>query len=125
MDTITNIQTTTTDGQGRPHGLRAVGMAEDLAVRTIRMTRTIRGHRDLVDQLTRAIESVALNLAEGSGRAGRDRTYHYTVACGSAGESATAIRLLAAYGAISAACADDLIARIDGVRAICWRLSRR
>ncbi|HNZ02755.1 MAG TPA: four helix bundle protein [Myxococcota bacterium] len=125
MDTITNIQTIMTDRQGRPHGLRVVSMAEDLAVRTIRAVQTVRGHRDLVDQLTRAIESVALNLAEGSGRAGRDRIYHYTIACGSAGESATAIRLLAAYGAIPAACADDLIARIDGVRAICWRLSRR
>jgi len=125
MDTITNIQTTTTDGQGRPHGLRVVSMAEDLAVMTIRAVQTVRGHRDLVDQLTRAIESVALNLAEGSGRAGRDRIYHYTVAYGSAGESATAVRLLAAYGAISAASADDLIVRIDGVRAICWRLSRR
>ena len=125
MDTITNTQTTTTDRQGRPHGLIAVGMAEDLAVRTIRTVQTVRGHRDLVDQLTRAIESVALNLAEGSGRAGRDRSYHYTVAYGSAGESATAIRLLAAYGVIPAACADDLIVRIDGVRAVCWRLSRR
>ncbi|HQP95969.1 MAG TPA: four helix bundle protein [Myxococcota bacterium] len=125
MDTITNIETTTTDRPGGFHGLVAVGMAEELAVRTIRLTRTIRGHRDLVDQLTRAIESVALNLAEGSGRAGRDRAYHYTVAYGSAGESATAVRLLAAYGAISAACADELLGRIDSVRAICWRLARR
>ena len=125
MNTINNIQTLTTDGQGRPHGLRVVSMAEDLAVMTIRAVQTVRGHRDLLDQLTRAIESVALNLAEGSGRTGRDRAYHHTVAYGSAGESATAIRLLAACGAISGECVDDLIARIDGVRAICWRLSRR
>ncbi len=125
MDTNSNIQNTRDDGQGRPHGLRAVGMAEDLAVRTIHAVQTVRGHRDLVDQLTRAIESVALNLAEGSGRAGRDRTYHYTVAYGSAGESATAVRLFVVYGVIPAARADDLIFRIDGVRAICWRLSRR
>ncbi|HPB51394.1 MAG TPA: four helix bundle protein [Myxococcota bacterium] len=125
MDTITNIQNTTTDRLGQTHGLRAVAMAEDLAIRTIRAVQTVRGHRDLVDQLTRAIESVALNLAEGSGRAGRDRIYHYTVAYGSAGESATALRLLAAYGVISNASADELIGRIDRLRAICWRLSRR
>jgi len=100
-------------------------MAEDLAIRTIRAVQTVRGHRDLVDQLTRAIESVALNLAEGSGRSGRDRSYHYTVAYGSAGESATAIRLLAAYGVISTACAEELLDGIDGIRAIWGRLPRR
>ncbi|HNZ04625.1 MAG TPA: four helix bundle protein [Myxococcota bacterium] len=125
MNTINSIQTATTGRQGRTHGLHVVGMAEDLAVRTIRTVQTVRGHRDLVDQLTRAIESVALNLAEGSGRAGRDRIYHYTVAYGSAGESATAVRLLAAYGVIPNEQADELLGRIDNVRAVCWRLSRR
>ncbi|HPB51745.1 MAG TPA: four helix bundle protein [Myxococcota bacterium] len=124
MDTITNTQFRT-DGQGRPRGLRVVRMAEELSVAIVRSVRTVRGHRDLVDQLTRAIESVALNLAEGSGRAGRDRIYHYTVAYGSAGESATAVRLLAAYGVIPNELADELLGRIDAVRAVCWRLSRR
>jgi len=124
VDTITNTQFRT-DGQGRPRGLRVVRMAEELSVAIVRSVRTVRGHRDLVDQLTRAIESVALNLAEGSGRAGRDRIYHYTVAYGSAGESATAVRLLAAYGVIPNELADELLGRIDAVRAVCWRLSRR
>ena len=106
-------------------GLRVVDTAIDLARETRLAVLGIRGHKDLVDQLTRAIESVALNLAEGAGRAGRDKAFHYSVAYGSAGEAATAIRLLAAYGAMTDGRAAKLLARIDQVRAVCWRLARR
>ena len=106
-------------------GLRVVDTAIDLARETRLALLGIRGHRDLVDQLTRAIESVALNLAEGAGRAGRDKAFHYNVAYGSAGEAGTAIRLLAAYGALADGRALNLLAQIDQVRAVCWRLARR
>jgi len=105
-------------------GLRVVDTAVDLARETRLAVLGIRGHRDLVNQLTRAIESVALNLAEGAGRAGRDKAFHYSVAYGSAGEAGTAMRLLAAYGALSVERAVSLLGQIDQVRAVCWRLAR-
>ena len=41
---------------------------------------------DLADQARRAMASVPLNLAEGAGRAGRDRVYHFRIAYGSVKE---------------------------------------
>ena len=45
-------------------GLRVVDTAVGLASDLLATVRTIRGHRDLVEQLKRATESTALNLAE-------------------------------------------------------------
>ena len=91
-----------------------------------RAVRHVRGrHADLVDQLQRAAESVVLNLAEGAGRGGRDKPYHYGVAYASAGEAATALRLLAVYGLLDARLAGSLLERLDQVRAITWRLVHR
>jgi len=106
-----------------PTGLRIVEGAVDLARDIHRAVDGVRGHRNLVDQLTRATESVALNLAEGAGRAGRDKAYHYNVAYGSAGEAATAIRLLDAYGALQTHRVTDFLGRLDQLRAVAWRLA--
>ena len=123
---MNTIQMTGAMGRCGGHtGLRVVDTAVDLARETRQAALGIHGHRDLVDQLTRAIESAALNLAEGAGRAGRDKAFHYNVAYGSAGEAATAIRLLAAYDALPDGRAARLLARIDQVRAVCWRLAGR
>jgi four helix bundle protein len=100
-----------------------VNAAVDLARDIHRAVQGLRGHRDLVDQLTRATESIALNLAEGAGRAGRDKAYHYHVAYGSAGEAATALRLLDAYGALPERLGNDLLGRLDQLRAVTWRLA--
>ena len=104
-------------------GLRVVDDAVELARDIHAAVRTIRGHRDLVDQLTRATESSALNLAEGAGRNGRDKNYHYNIAYGSAGEASTAISLLGAYGELQPDTANDFIRRFDRLRAISWRLN--
>ncbi|MEZ6184458.1 MAG: four helix bundle protein [Planctomycetota bacterium] len=53
---------------------------------------------DLRRQLTRATESVALNLAEGAGSSGGNRRRHFQLAYGSAAEAHAATALLAAYG---------------------------
>jgi four helix bundle protein len=42
-----------------------------------------RSDNALMKQLTRATASIAMNLAEGSGRCGADRRYHFRVAHGS------------------------------------------
>ncbi|MEZ6185576.1 MAG: four helix bundle protein [Planctomycetota bacterium] len=53
---------------------------------------------DLRKQLTRAAESVALNLAEGAGSSGGNRRRHFQIAYGSAAEAHAATELLEAYG---------------------------
>jgi len=78
--------------------------------------------RALTDQTVRAVTSVPLNLAEGAGRRGRDRTHHWRIAYGSALEARTALELVVAAGgvdAVSAAAADALL---DRVAAMAWRL---
>jgi four helix bundle protein len=57
------------------------------------------GHAVLRDQLERASLSVVLNISEGAARRGRrDRARFFTIARGSASESAALIHLLAVRG---------------------------
>jgi len=125
MDTGTAQRIAAPERPAGPTGLRVVDAAVELARDIHGALGGVRGHRDLVDQLTRAAESVALNLAEGAGRAGRDKAYHFNVAYGSAGEAGTALRLLDAYGALPPHRTADLLERLDQVRAVAWRLARR
>ena len=54
------------------------------------LQRLPRGHGDLVDQLRRAAQSTPQNIAEGAGKTTRaDKAKHYTIARGSAMESAS------------------------------------
>jgi four helix bundle protein len=53
------------------------------------LQRIPKGHGDLVDQLRRSAQSVPQNVAEGAGKSTRaDKAKHYTIARGSAMESA-------------------------------------
>ena len=61
--------------------------------------RAPRGHATLGDQLRRAALSVSLNIAEGSGKGGRDAARHYTIARGSALECAAILDAIEALGA--------------------------
>jgi four helix bundle protein len=51
-------------------------------------------YRDLADQARRAVTSTPLNIAEGSGRIGKDRAHHFRIAHGSAQETTVALQLL-------------------------------
>src|SRR4051812_16105668 len=62
---------------------------------------TMRGHGDLQDQLERAATSIVLNCAEACGKDGPDRRRYFTIARGSALESAAALKVLLALGAIA------------------------
>ena len=56
-----------------------------------------RGHADLADQLRRAARLVPQNIAEGCGRTTRaDKARHYTIARGSAMESASHLDVMRA-----------------------------
>ena len=61
------------------------------------------GRRDpaLAKQLRDAMNSVALNTAEGSDQRGARRTNHYAIALGSARESLVALRAAVAWGYIA------------------------
>ena len=78
--------------------------------------------RSLADQVVRSASSVPANLAEGAGRTGKDRAYHWRVAYGSAKEVDTHLRLLVGADAINRAEAESVLALFDDVRALTWRL---
>ena len=83
-----------------------------------------RHDRDLASQLRRAAASVVLNLAEGSGRWGKDRTQHYRIAAGSAAEVKAALGVARAWGFVDGAVAGQPEALLDRVLAMLWRLTQ-
>ena len=86
--------------------------------------RKLRARRkSLADQVIRAAESIALNLAEGRQRAGLDRIALYRVAAGSAAELTTALRIARSRDWISHAEYAAVDRDLDRVRAIAWTLT--
>ena len=79
-------------------------------------------YRSLADQVVRSASSVPANLAEGNGRAGKDRLYHFRIAYGSAKEVEVHLRLLVGAGVVEPALAGKAIEFFDRVRAMTWRL---
>ncbi len=77
---------------------------------------------DLASQVARAAASVPLNLAEGSGRNGRDRIHHFRIAYASALEASTALDLLRRCNLVDAGTAAQALGLLDEVRAMTWRL---
>jgi four helix bundle protein len=75
-----------------------------------------KGHGDLADQLRRSAQSTPQNIAEGAGRTTKaDKARHYTIARGSAMESAAHLDVLKVAGAIDAeeySCGIDLLERV-------------
>lgn len=70
-------------------------------------------------------KAIPLNLAEGAGRSGKDKTYHYKIAYASAGETLAALEILLAYEAINDRQFESIAKQIDEIRAITWRLIQR
>ena len=60
-----------------------------------------KGHADLADQLRRSAQSTPQNIAEGAGRMTRpDKARHYTIARGSAMESASHLDVMKVGGLV-------------------------
>jgi four helix bundle protein len=104
-------------------------VALDLSLELVRTlaplcTRLAQHDPKLVDQLRRAATSVALNLAEGAGRAGRDRKHLARVAYASAAEVAAALQVAVAWGYLGSADVVGALAQVDRVRAVTFGLAR-
>ena len=78
--------------------------------------------KSIADQVIRSASSVPANLAEGHGRSGRDRLYHWRIAYASAKEVDSHLRLLLNAGVVNASTAKQAIVSFDEVRAMTWRL---
>ena len=78
----------------------------------------------LATQIRNAGSSVALNLAEGNRRRGRDRIHLWNVASGSAEELRVALRVAAAWGYLSEHRTTEANAKIDHLQAMLWKLTR-
>ncbi len=78
--------------------------------------------KPIADQLIRSASSVPANIAEGHGRFGRDRLYHFRIAYGSAKEVDVHLQLLLQANALGRGEAIDAWRRFDEVRAMLWPL---
>jgi four helix bundle protein len=78
---------------------------------------------DLVDQLERAASSVAMNLAEGAKRRGKDREHFFRTASGSNAEVRAALAVAIAWGYIDRPSAANAEILLDRLGAMLWRLS--
>ena len=78
---------------------------------------------DLARQLRRAGSSIALNLAEGRQRAGRDQLHLYRISAGSAAEVTAALDVALAWHHVTPAQRAALDATLDRVRAMTFRLT--
>jgi len=94
------------------------------AIRALRpiLAQIERHDRDLGNQLRRAAASVVLNLAESDGVSGGNRTLRRRTALGSAYEVRSALESAAAFGYADGA--EDVLALLDRVCALTYRLSR-
>jgi four helix bundle protein len=78
---------------------------------------------ELARQMSRAAESVALNLAEGRGRRDGDQRRHYEMANGSAAELTVALRIVIARQIVTRDELAPVDALLDRVRAMLWKLT--
>ena len=79
----------------------------------------------LADQLRRAAQSVALDIAEANQRTGRDRRDRFRIALGSAAEVASCVDVAVALRYAGQADRADAYALVDRIRAMTYRLANR
>ena len=82
-----------------------------------------RGDADLGRQIRRAVASIPLNVAEGWRRQGKDRTYHYSVAAGSASEVRAGLEVAVAWGFVGKEGAKKALELLDRELAMLYKLT--
>lgn len=91
-----------------------------------RLCEGIKGHRNAKDQLLRASQAIALNIAEGNGKAtAGDRRRYFEIARGSALECAAIQDVLEVCGALSGEENAGAKAVLDRIVAMLTKLGRR
>ena len=103
-------------------------IAESVAREIIRNLRTVverirRHDADLARQLKKSASSIALNVGEGERRQGRDATYHFTVAAGSAKETQSNLLCAEAWGYVSAEDIAPALRHLDRELGLLWGLT--
>ena len=79
----------------------------------------------LADQLRRAAQSIALNVAEANQRLGRDRRNRFRIALGSAAEVASCLDVAVAFSYLGERDHAEAYKLVDRVRAMTYRLANR
>ncbi|UJR85694.1 four helix bundle protein [Sandaracinus amylolyticus] len=98
----------------------AIGCCRDVG----RIAKLVAKHdRSLADQLRRAMASVALNAAEGTGAHDGNGRMRFRIALGSAREVDVALRVAEAFGYVEALDV-ELMKRLDGICAALWKVAR-
>jgi four helix bundle protein len=88
------------------------------------LVRAVAKHdKALADQLRRACNGIVSNIDEGAGHLGANRTNYYRHAQGSTREVMTQLRLAAAWDYVGADAIAPVLALLDRVRAMLWRLT--
>ena len=82
-----------------------------------------RRDRTLADQLVRAANSIALNIAEADKSLGGNVQARFCSAAGSASETRMALRVAVAWGYVSEDAAADSEKHLDRVIAMLWKLT--
>jgi len=77
----------------------------------------------LETQLRRALESCALNLAEGRAHIGRTQSHSWRIAQGSAHEVHSALEIAEALGGLEHASLADIYALLDRIHAMLYRMT--
>ena len=116
------MKTTTTGTAG--HNFHAL----ELSLELIRRLRPLVGRlracdANLADQIVRAASSAAANLGEGNRRTGKDRTYRFRIAAGSADEVRVHLRVAVAWGWLSDEDVLESRETLDRLVAVTWRLT--
>jgi four helix bundle protein len=82
-----------------------------------------RRDRSLADQLVRAANSIALNVAEADHSHGGNVRLRFHSAAGSASEARMALRAAVAWGHVSEGAAADAEGHLDRILAMLWKLT--
>ncbi len=81
-------------------------------------------HPVLARQLERSSSSIALNLAEGAGRFGKDRLQHYRIAYGSCQEAKATVAILVLGGHLDRATGVRWYRDLDRIGGMTWGLMK-